>query len=112
MAETQIHLFRTLENLVDRVHDKLSLPELECLSGFTEHAAVEAQRMANLCETLGVLAENDTNTGCLESRDNVTALLYSLAHSFTVVSAMASFGNQATYHLHERALREAQEAKP
>lgn len=107
----------SMENLYERAREGLSTEELKALSGLTELAGDEARRLSDVCSNLGCLVSMDgrsdgTKAGTFQHHDDVSTLLFAIAHSFETISTMASIGDTATYHLHERALREAQEAKP
>ncbi|NMG46583.1 hypothetical protein GO613_00470 [Azoarcus communis] len=105
-----------VETIFERAREGLTMDELKELSNLTELASDEARRLSEVCSNLGCLVSMDgqsdgTKAGTFQHHDDVSTLLFALAHSFETVSTMASIGDSATYHLHERMAKHG-EVKP
>jgi hypothetical protein len=88
-------------------HAKLSLDDqaIEEVAKLTEAAADEARRLSGLCEGLGCLVAGDGRdggVGSFQDADSVSSLLFSMAHSFDTIAAMANVGGEAWYELNQR----------
>lgn len=97
----------SMENLYERAREGLSTEELKALSGLTELAGDEARRLSEVCSYLGCMIDTEgrsegPRTGYFQESESVSTLLFTLAHGLETISTMASIGDSATYHLHER----------
>jgi len=104
--------------MFEHAKDRLTSAELEPLTSFSELAADEARRLSGVCEELGCLISSDGNENCntrvgnFQSTESVSRLLFSLAHSFDAIAAMAQIGDEATHESNRRMLCEQHGVKP
>lgn len=95
MGQLQTVMMTTFE------HAKLTLTEedLDDAIGLVDAAADEARRLSEVCEGTGCLIAADGDeggpAGSFRSADTLSTLMFSLAHSFDTLAAMASVGGDA-----------------
>lgn len=105
-----------IETIFERAREGLTMDELKALSNLTELASDEARRLSEVCSYLGCMIDTEgrsegPRTGYFQESESVSTLLFSLAHGLETISTMASIGDSATYHLHERMAKHG-EVKP
>ena len=98
---SSVPLMEAAELLYQRAGTRLSDEELGRLARLNDDAVMEARRMFELCTGLGCLVSEDgrhkAGAGSFQCADSVAELLFSLAHSFDAIGAMAYLGDVAAH---------------
>ncbi|MBS0348948.1 MAG: hypothetical protein JSR69_21065 [Proteobacteria bacterium] len=90
---------RTLDDAVsllwERAADRLTLKELDSLTGSTDEAILMAQNLARTCGNLGALVGDDETGGWLREPEDVSALLYGIQNQVQMIHTLAWLGERA-----------------
>ncbi|MCB1918323.1 MAG: hypothetical protein KDG52_21745 [Rhodocyclaceae bacterium] len=92
--------------------DRLNVDELTALSGATEIAENEAERLAKVCDGIACLVSNDgqcsPQSGNFQHPDAVFDLLCSVSQGLNTIAALIHVGSEADYLA--RTMRQAEQA--
>lgn len=89
--------------LWERTADRLTTEELEWFAGSSEYARMQARQLSKVIESVGCLvcsdAKTKTGAGNFQSGNDVSTLLFSIAHSVDTIAGMMDVSDSAQHRL-------------